>query len=42
MKTRKKLFVIPGVILITIIVLSLLVLLYLCVADWGFARSIPS
>ena len=42
MKTKKKLFLIPAVILITIIVLSLLVLLYLRVADWGFTRSIPS
>lgn len=41
MKTRKKLFVIPAVIVVSIIALSLLLLLYLRVADWGFARSVP-
>ena len=41
MKTKYKLYMIPAVILITIIALSLLLLLYLHFADWGFARSIP-
>ena len=41
MKTKTKLFVIPAAITVMIIALFLLLLLYLHMADWGFARNVP-
>ena len=41
MKTKKKVFLIPAVLLTVIILLSSCVLLFLHFADWGFSRKIP-
>ena len=41
MKTKKKAFLIPAVLLAAIILLSSCVLLSLQFADWGFSRKIP-
>ena len=41
MKTKKKAFLIPAVLLAVIILLSSSILLFLHFADWGFSRTVP-
>lgn len=41
MKTKKRLFIIPLIILATVLLALAGLFLYLHVADWGFSRSVP-